>query len=70
MRRVETLRQQATLLRTLAQTFEEMPVIAKQAMDLATRCQDLADQAEREIKQRTSKPIASTARSARSRPPP
>lgn len=69
MRRVETLRQQATILRVLAQSFEaEMPAIAKQAVYLGKRCHDLADQIEHEIGERMKRPIASHAPRALSPP--
>ena len=57
MERVKTLREQAQILRTLAQSLEDAPTLSRDLSALAKRCDELADEAEREIRERLSQPI-------------
>jgi hypothetical protein len=56
MTRVDTLREQALVMRALAQTFDS-PALRSELMVLAKRCEELAGEAAREISQRQSRPI-------------
>lgn len=55
MTRVETFREQASILRTLAKSFE-LPTLRGDLIALAKRCEALAEEAEREATQQTSQP--------------
>jgi hypothetical protein len=57
MNRVETLREQASILRSLAKAFDS-PTICGDLLGLAKRCEELAAEAEREIMQRKAQPIS------------
>jgi hypothetical protein len=56
MTRIETLREQAHVMRALARSFES-PALRSELMSLATRCEELAGEAAREISERQSRPI-------------
>jgi hypothetical protein len=56
MTRVETLREQARVLRSLASSFDAH-VIAQDLTKLAERCEELAAQIEHSIRRDLSKPI-------------
>lgn len=57
MERVKALREHAHLFRTLAASFKESRTINEDLLALAQRCDELAFNAEREIKERMSQPI-------------
>ena len=59
MTRVETLREQALVMRALAKTFDS-PALQSELMLLANRLEELAGEAVREISQRQSRPISRT----------
>jgi hypothetical protein len=59
MTRVETLREQALVMRALAKTFDS-PALQSELMLLANRLEELAGEAVREISQRQSRPISQT----------
>jgi hypothetical protein len=56
MTRVETLREQAHVMRALAKSFSS-PALRDELMGLAKRCEEPADEAVREISERQSRPI-------------
>ncbi len=57
MARVETLREQANLLRRLAESFE-MPQIKEDLLNLAERCDQLAASVARLLAEERARPIA------------
>ena len=57
MNRVETLRQQASILRSLAKSFDT-PELRADLLVLAKRCEELAEDAQREITERKARPIS------------
>ncbi len=57
MRRVEVLREQAAMLRTLADSFDA-PEIKADLLALADRCDQLAARVARQISDRLQEPIA------------
>jgi hypothetical protein len=57
MPRVEVLREQAQLLRKLAESFE-MPEIRQDLSKLADRCEQLAAKLTRELGERRIRPIS------------
>ena len=57
MDRIETLREQANILRALAQSFES-PALRENLLYVAKRCEDLAAQAEREKTDDKARPIS------------
>jgi hypothetical protein len=59
MTRIETLREQAHVMRTLARSFDS-PALRGELMALARRCEELAAEAAREIAERQSQPIGRT----------
>ena len=63
MTRVETLRQQASILRSLAKSFDA-PLLRADLLVLAKRCEELADEAVREISERRAQPTSDQAPSA------
>jgi len=63
MDRMTHLREQATLLRTLAASFD-IPNIRDQLLDLATRCEALAADIEAEHRDALQKPIGALKPSA------
>ena len=62
MHRVQTLKEQADLLRRLADSFE-MPRIKEDLLNLAERCDQLAAKAARELAEQGSRPLADVAKS-------
>ena len=56
MTRVDTLREQAYVMRALARSFDS-PVLRDELLVLAKRCEELADEAARQVSERQSKPI-------------
>jgi hypothetical protein len=56
MTRVDTLREQALVMRALAKTFDS-PALRSELMVIAKRCEELAGEAAREISERQSRPI-------------
>jgi hypothetical protein len=57
MKRVEVLREQAGVLRTLAASFD-MPQIKLDLLNLAERCEQMAEKVAREISVRPAQPIS------------
>jgi hypothetical protein len=57
MQRVETLREQANLLRRLAESFE-LPQIKEDLLHLAARCDELAGNVARALAEERARPIA------------
>ena len=57
MERVETLREQASVLRSLAKSFDSLS-FEGDLMALAKRCAELADEIERDLIERKSRAIA------------
>jgi hypothetical protein len=57
MKRVEVLREQAGVLRTLAASFD-MPQIKQDLLNLAERCEHMAEQIAREISSRLAQPMS------------
>jgi len=57
MQRVETLRDQANLLRRLAESFE-LPQIKEDLLHLAARCDELAANVARALADERSRPVA------------
>ena len=56
MTRVETLREQASVLRTLADSFDD-EAIRSELLRVAERCQELADRIAATIRSQGSRPI-------------
>ena len=56
MQRVETLREQANLLRRLAESFE-LPQIKEDLLNLAARCDQLAAHVARVLAEERARPI-------------
>lgn len=56
MTRVQTLREQASIMRTLAKSFDS-PALRAELLVIAQRCEELADEAARQISVRQSQPI-------------
>jgi len=63
MQRVETLREQADLLRRLAESFDSAQ-IKDELQNLASRCDQLAAKVAREIAEQRSRPIADLAKTS------
>ena len=61
MERVKTLHEQARILRMLATSFRDAPALSGDLLILAKRCDELAAEADREIKERLSQPIGGVA---------
>jgi hypothetical protein len=57
MNRVEILREQASLIRSLARSFDT-PELRTGLLVLANRCEELADEAQGEITERKARPIS------------
>ena len=57
MQRTETLRQQATLMRIMAESFEQSPVLRDDLLALAKRCEEMVDKVAREVSERLKRPI-------------
>ena len=62
MQRIETLREQANLMRRLAESFD-IPQIKEELQRLAERCDQLAAKVTREVAEQRSRPIADLAKS-------
>ena len=57
MTRIETLREQARVLRVLARSFEGSPTISGDLAVLAKRCDAVAENAAREVAARLVRPV-------------
>ena len=51
MEQIETLRERASIIRSLAQSFDQ-PVVRADLLLLAMRCEEMAEEAESEITER------------------
>jgi hypothetical protein len=56
MEQIETLREQASIIRSLAQSFDQ-PVVRADLLILAMRCEEMAEEAESEITERRARVI-------------
>ena len=58
MQRVQVLKEQAAILRSLARSFEAVPALREDLLRLGERCEQLAADVEREIRDRLRRPIS------------